>query len=221
MAERGLAGAGWRANQAAQSAFERRWAPVTHAMIVAEPGLYLDVQPFAGAVLRPADHFPFRAGPPWVRAGRRFAAAFRHPRLAACKRTPERLAEVLAACEGLPYILRLVAKRARVGDESAFCSELVARAFRRAGIPLLPERREAAVLPHTLDLALRADGWLDLSGSYRVWLAARPEPADPRVVAASLRTGSPAAPAPALVSAEAAACRPSVRPTRARRSARC
>ena len=121
-------------------------------------------------------------------------AAFRHPRLAGCDETRERLAAVLAAYEGLPYNLRFIAKPERAGDQSAFCSELVARAFRRVGIPVAPGRREAAVLPHTLDMALRDGGWLDLSDSYRAW-SARP------ATEAGLRTGSPVVAAPALVPA--------------------
>jgi hypothetical protein len=122
---------------------------------------------------------------------------FRHPRLAGCAGTRERLAAVLAGCEGLPYNLRLVAKPDRAGDESAFCSELVARAFRRVGVPVVPGRREAAVLPHTLDMALRDGRWLDLTDSYQTWLAG-PAPVTTDV---GVRTGSPAA--AALVTAAA------------------
>lgn len=210
------------ANQAAQSIFERRWARVTHAMIVAEPGVYLDVDPAAGAVFRPAERFPLWPGRPAGPGGRRFVAAFRHERLAACAETRRRLRRVLAGCEGAPYNLRFVLKWPRAGDESAFCSELVARAFGRVDLPIVPGRREAAVLPHTLDLALRGGPWVDVSAAYRARLG--PPAMDRPAIAVldDVTAGFPDAAAPATADLLSAAWRRRPAPSApARRCARC
>jgi hypothetical protein len=161
----GLGGLG---NLLAQSAYERRWSRVTHAMLVARPGVYFDVGPATGARFRPAESLPLllrEARADAGRGGRLFVAAFRHPSLARRAELRDALADSLAALEGTPYNFALVLKR-RAGGPSAFCSELVATVLAGMGLPVVPGRRASSVLPHTLDLALRRRPWLDVTDAY-------------------------------------------------------
>ena len=100
---------------------------------------------------------------------RRLVAVYRHPDLASAADRQAALLQTIAAQLGQPYNRRFIFKRVRADDEdrTAFCSELVARTFARLGLPIVPSRRFAAVLPHTLLRHLRQQGWVDVSDDYR------------------------------------------------------
>lgn len=168
-------------NAVVQSILEGGIARATHAMMVAAPGYYVDTSIRFGVSLLPAQLFCMdgvverleRSGaagpvgrPMWRR---RLVAAYRHPALADAPDRQEALRRAIADQLGQPYNLRFIFKRVReeTEDRSAFCSELVARTFARLGLPIVPERRFAAVLPHTLLRHLRQQGWVDVSDDYR------------------------------------------------------
>ena len=172
-------------NALVQSLLEGRVARATHAMMVAAPGCYVDASVRLGVSLVPAQLFcmdgsrraPGTGGtqpigttpvprPVWRR---RLVAAFRHPELHAASDRQRALQRAIAAQLGQPYNRRFIFKRVREpdADASAFCSELVARTFAGLGLPIVPERRFAAVLPHTLLRHLQRQGWVDVSDDYR------------------------------------------------------
>jgi hypothetical protein len=171
-------------NALVQSLLEGRLARATHAMMVAAPGCYVDASIRLGVSLVPAQLFhmggvaegraPGAATertkpvtqPVWRR---RLVAAFRHPDFLGAPDRQRALQRAIAAQLGQPYNRRFIFKRVREpnDDASAFCSELVARTFAGLGLPIVPERRFAAVLPHTLLRHLRRQGWVDVSDDYR------------------------------------------------------
>jgi hypothetical protein len=171
-------------NAAIQSVLEGGIARATHAMMVAAPGCYVDASIRFGVSLLPAQLFcmdgvveqlerpPLPAAaaalvtrPMWRR---RLVAAFRHPDIAGAPERQQALQQAIAAQLGQPYNLRFIFKRVReeTEDRSAFCSELVARTLARLGLPIVPERRFARVLPHTLLRHLDRLGWVDVSDDY-------------------------------------------------------
>jgi hypothetical protein len=166
-------------NALAQSLLEGGIARATHAMMVAAPGYYVDSSIRFGVTLLPAQLFcmdglaerlqpaPRPAARPIWR--RRLVAAFRHPELASVPDRQLALARAIAGQLGQPYNLRFIFKRVRepADDRTAFCSELVARTFAGLGLPIVPERRFATVLPHTLLRHLARQGWVDVSDDYR------------------------------------------------------
>jgi hypothetical protein len=168
-------------NAVIQSILEGGIARATHAMMVAAPGYYVDTSIRLGVTLLPAQLFCMDdvierlarsgAAPPAGRPmwRRRLVAAYRHPALADAPERQQDLRRAIAEQLGQPYNLRVIFKRVReeTEDRSAFCSELVARTFARLGLPIVPERRFAAVLPHTLLRHLRQQGWVDVSDVYR------------------------------------------------------
>lgn len=169
-------------NAVVQSILEGGIARATHAMMVAAPGYYVDTTIRFGVSLLPARLFCMdgvierqaKAGAAGAPVGRplwrrRLVAAYRHPALADAPDRQEALRRAIAEQLGQPYNLRFIFKRVRAEteDRSAFCSELVARTFARLGLPIVPERRFAAVLPHTLLRHLRQRGWVDVSDDYR------------------------------------------------------
>jgi hypothetical protein len=103
---------------------------------------------------------------------RQLVAAFRHPDFASQPEQHQALTRAIAEQLGQPYNLRFIFKRVTAPDEdrTAFCSELVARTFAELGLPIVPDRRFAAVLPHTLMRSLRNQGWVDVSDDYRAGL---------------------------------------------------
>jgi hypothetical protein len=159
-------------NAVVQSILEGGIARATHAMMVAAPGFYVDASMRFGVSVLPAHLFCIdgtveRA----TGCGRRrsargrcggggWSAAFRHPDFASQPQRQQALTRAIAEQLGQPYNLRFIFKRVRTPDDdrSAFCSELVARTFARLGLPIVPERRFAAVLPHTLLRHLRQPG---------------------------------------------------------------
>ena len=171
-------------NALVQSLLEGRIARATHAMMVAAPGCYVDASIRLGVSLVPAQLFcmdgvadslaPAAATdctkpatrPVWRR---RLVAAFRHPDLHAVPDRQRALQRAIAAQLGQPYNRRFIFKRVREpnADASAFCSELVARTFAGLGLPIVPERRFASVLPDTLLRHLTRQGWVDVSDDYR------------------------------------------------------
>jgi hypothetical protein len=166
-------------NAVLQSILEGRFAKATHAMMVAAPGLYVDASMRFGVSLLPAQLFCMdglaeRLGqadgsatrPMWRR---RLVAAFRHPDLASVPSRQQALLQAIAGQLGQPYNRRFIFKRVRAGDVdcSAFCSELVARTMAQLGLTIVPERRYAAVLPHTLLRHLCQQCWVDVSDDYR------------------------------------------------------
>ncbi len=172
-------------NALVQSLLEGRLARATHAMMVAAPGCYVDASIRLGVSLVPAQLFCMDDGvtqhpapaaatasttpaprPVWRR---RLVAAFRHPDLHAAPDRQRALQRAIAAQLGQPYNRRFIFKRVREphADASAFCSELVARTFAGLGLPIVPERRFASVLPHTLLRHLTRQGWVDVSDDYR------------------------------------------------------
>ena len=172
-------------NALVQSLLEGRLARATHAMMVAAPGCYVDASVRLGVSLVPAQLFCMDglaerrqarpaagdapkpvARPVWRR---RLVAAFRHPDLHAAPDRQLALQRAIAAQLGQPYNRRFIFKRVRGSndDASAFCSELVARTFASLGLPIVPERRFASVLPHTLLRHLTLQGWVDVSDDYR------------------------------------------------------
>ncbi len=163
-------------NALLQSILEGGIAKATHAMMVAAPGYYVDASMRFGVSLLPARHFCMdgvverqaqAAAPDGA------ASVYRHPDLASAPDRQAALLQAIAAQLGQPYNRRFIFKRVRADDEdrTAFCSELVARTFARLGLPIVPTRRFAAVLPHTLLRHLRQQGWADVSGDYRSGLA--------------------------------------------------
>ncbi len=174
-------------NAAIQSVLEGGIARATHAMMVAAPGYYVDASIRFGVSLLPAQLFCMdgvverleRSPPAGAPAAvtrpmwrRRLVAAFRHPDIAAAPERQQALQQAIAAQLGQPYNLRFIFKRVReeTDDRSAFCSELVARTFARLGLPIVPERSYARVLPHTLLRHLDRQGWVDVSDDYRTGL---------------------------------------------------
>jgi hypothetical protein len=169
-------------NALLQSVLEGGIARATHAMMVAAPGYYVDSSIRFGVTLLPAQLFCIdglaerlqaatRASRPADRPiwRRRLVAAFRHPELASVPDRQLALARAIAGQLGQPYNLRFIFKRVRepADDRTAFCSELVARTFAGLGLPIVPERRFATVLPHTLLRHLARQGWVDVSDEYR------------------------------------------------------
>ena len=170
-------------NAVIQSILEGRIARATHAMMVAAPGYYVDSSLRLGVTLVPAQLFcmdgvtervtpePNSAGTGPIRPvwRRRLVAAFRHPDLTGAPDRQRALHRAIAAQLGQPYNRRFIFKRVREPkeDRSAFCSELVARTFAGLGLPIVPERRFASVLPHTLLRHLGGQGWIDVSDAYR------------------------------------------------------
>ncbi len=171
-------------NAAVQSILEGGIARATHAMMVATPGYYVDASVRFGVSVVPARLFcmdgvgeaPQAAGaivpaaaaprPLWRR---RLVGAYRHPALADAPDRERALLQAIAEQLGQPYNLRFIFKRVRAEaeDKTAFCSELVARTFARLGLPIVPERRYARVLPHTLMRHLSRHDWVDVSDDYR------------------------------------------------------
>ena len=170
-------------NAVVQSLLEGRFARATHAMMVAAPGCYVDSSIRFGVSLVPAklfcmdgvaepDEQPTTAAsrpvarPVWRR---RLVAVFRHPELQTAPERQRALQLAIAAQLGQPYNRRFIFKRVREAkdDGTAFCSELVARTFASLGLPIVPERRFASVLPHTLLRHLSPQGWVDVSDDYR------------------------------------------------------
>ena len=167
-------------NAVVQSILEGGIARATHAMMVAAPGFYVDASMRLGVTLLPAHLFCIdgtleqryreageqAARPMWRR---RLVAAFRHPDFEGQPERQQALTRAIAEQLGQPYNMRFIFKRVRTPDDdrSAFCSELVARTFARLGLPIVPERRFAAVLPHTLLRHLQSQGWVDVSNDYR------------------------------------------------------
>lgn len=177
-------------NAVLQSILEGGVARATHAMMVAAPGFYVDASIRYGVSILPANLFcidgtverrRLLAGtevlprPMWRR---RLVAAYRHPDIASADERQSALLRAIAEQLGQPYNTRFIFKRVKSPetDASAFCSELVARTFARLGLPIVPERRFASVLPHTLLRHLEVQGWVDVSDAYRQGL--------PRAVAA-------------------------------------
>jgi hypothetical protein len=171
-------------NAAVQSILEGGIARATHAMMVASPGYYVDSSVRFGVSVVPARLFCMDGaaearrdtGPTVVAADparpmwrRRLVGAYRHPALAAAPDRQQALLRAIAEQLGQPYNLRFIFKRVReeAEDKTAFCSELVARTFARLGLPIVPERRYARVLPHTLMRHLSRQGWVDVSDDYR------------------------------------------------------
>jgi hypothetical protein len=171
-------------NALVQSLLEGRIARATHAMMVAAPGCYVDASVRLGVSLVPAQLFCMdgvaeRRALPAATDGttpaprpvwrRRLVAAFRHPDLHAAPDLQRALQRAIATQLGQPYNRRFIFKRVREpdADASAFCSELVARTFAGLGLPIVPERRFASVLPHTLLRHLTRQGWVDVSDDYR------------------------------------------------------
>ncbi len=173
-------------NAAVQSILEGGIARATHAMMVATPGYYVDASIRFGVTVLPAHLFcidgvverlraaaagdaPTTLRPMWRR---RLVGAFRHPDVAYRPERHEALTRAIAEQLGQPYNLRFIFKRVTTpdSDRTAFCSELVARTFARLGLPIVPDRRFATVLPHTLLRGLRNQGWVDVSDDYRAGL---------------------------------------------------
>jgi hypothetical protein len=171
-------------NAAVQSLLEGGIARATHAMMVATPGYYVDSSVRFGVSLVPARLFCMdgvaeaqpasgtaaaAASSPRPIWRRRLVGAYRHPALAAAPERQRDLLQAIAEQLGQPYNLRFIFKRVReeAEDRTAFCSELVARTFARLGLPIVPERRYARVLPHTLMRHLDRQGWVDVSDDYR------------------------------------------------------
>lgn len=162
-------------NVAVQSLLEGSIARATHAMMVLAPGFYVDASVRFGVSILPASLFCIdgaaerRAMEQGPLRRRRLAAAFRHPLISGSAEQERALARVVAAQLGQPYNRRFIFKwvTAPERDRSAFCSELVARTLARLGLPVVPDRRFAAVLPHTLLRHLELQGWQDVSSSYR------------------------------------------------------
>ena len=173
-------------NAVLQSVLEGGIARATHAMMVAAPGYYVDASIRFGVSVLPAQLFCIdgvvermravavgeQATAPRPMWRRRLVAAFRHPDF---ENQPERhqaLQQAIAEQLGQPYNMRFIFKRVANPDDdrSAFCSELVARTFAKLGLPIVPERRFAAVLPHTLLRSLGNQGWVDVSNDYRTGL---------------------------------------------------
>lgn len=173
-------------NALVQSILEGGFARATHAMMVAAPGYYVDASIRFGVTVLPAHLFCMDGVAEHLRAAaardaaqplrpmwrRRLVGAFRHPDF---ERQPERqqaLKQAIAEQLGQPYNMRFIFKRVRTPDDdrTAFCSELVARTFAKLGLPIVPDRRFAAVLPHTLLRGLRNQGWADVSDDYRTGL---------------------------------------------------
>ena len=167
-------------NAVVQSVLEGGIARATHAMMVAAPGFYVDASMRFGVSVLPAHLFCIdgtverrsheageRASRPMWR--RRLVAAFRHPDFESRPERQQALQQAIAEQLGQPYNMRFIFKRVAAPEKdcSAFCSELVARTFARLGLPIVPERRFAAVLPHTLLRNLRSQGWADVSHDYR------------------------------------------------------
>jgi hypothetical protein len=170
-------------NAVLQSLLEGRFARATHAMMVAAPGCYVDASIRLGVSLVPAQLFCMdgvaerqeaeidttqrpASRPVWRR---RLVAVFRHPELHGAPERQRALQWAIAAQLGQSYNRRFIFKRVREAraDTTAFCSELVARTFAGLGLPIVPERRFASVLPHTLLRHLAPRGWVDVSEEYR------------------------------------------------------
>ena len=167
-------------NAVVQSVLEGGIARATHAMMVVAPGYYVDASMRFGVTVLPAHLFCIDgtveqcyrpAGEPAARPmwRRRLVAAFRHPDFEGRPERQQALQRAIVEQLGQPYNMRFIFKRvaAPETDRSAFCSELVARTFARLGLPIVPERRFAAVLPHTLLRSLERQGWADVSNDYR------------------------------------------------------
>jgi hypothetical protein len=173
-------------NAVVQSILEGGIARATHAMMVAVPGYYVDASIRFGVTVLPAHLFcidgvvdRMRAAATGAEAAtprpmwrRRLVGAFRHPEFESRPERQEALTQAIAEQLGQPYNLRFIFKRVATPDEdrTAFCSELVARTFAKLGLPIVPERRFAAVLPDTLLRSLRNQGWVDVSNDYRTGL---------------------------------------------------
>jgi len=173
-------------NAVVQSILEGGIARATHAMMVAAPGYYVDASIRFGVSVLPAHLFCIDGVVERLRAAaagdaapplrpmwrRRLVAAFRHPEFESRPERQQALTQAIAEQLGQPYNLRFFFKRVTTPDEdrTAFCSELVARTFAKLGLPIVPERRFAAVLPHTLMRSLRNQGWVDVSEDYRAGL---------------------------------------------------
>lgn len=171
-------------NAVVQSLLEGGIARATHAMMVVAPGYYVDASIRFGVSVLPAGLFCIdgtverlratasdgAAPPPMWR--RRLVAAFRHPDFDGSGDREQALLRAIVEQLGQPYNRRFIFKRVRSPelDRSAFCSELVARTFARLGLPIVPDRRFAAVLPHTLLRHLEGQGWTDVSSAYRAGL---------------------------------------------------
>jgi hypothetical protein len=173
-------------NAVLQSVLEGGIARATHAMMVAAPGYYVDASMRFGVSILPAQLFCIDGVVERMRAAaageeaasprpmwrRRLVAAFRHPAFESQPERQQALTQAIAEQLGQPYNMRFIFKRVRTPDDdrTAFCSELVARTFAKLGLPIVPDRRFAAVLPHTLLRSLRGQGWVDVSDDYRTGL---------------------------------------------------
>ena len=176
-------------------------------MMVAAPGCYVDASIRLGVSLVPAQLFCMdgvaeRRAPAAATAStksvprpvwrRRLVAAFRHPGLHAAPDRQRALQRAIAAQLGQPYNRRFIFKRVREpdADASAFCSELVARTFAGLGLPIVPERRFAAVLPHTLRRSICRGRGGSTSATTTVRACRTPRPPEPASAFQRLRQPS-------------------------------